>query len=449
VKAKGEAVTASFLSAILGVFIFTCAWAAIAAPPTVIKTIPNDGATNVDPALKELRVVFDQAMSPDGMSIVGGGPAFPKFFGKPHWENDRTLVFAWRLEPRHDYWLSINNDNFTNFRGANGESAVPHPVSFHTINGTNTTAISFPAANHEAAMLLKRAIDDDYSFRDLRHVDWKKQFKEFTPQLESASDARQFAEVAARLIEPARDVHFWLEVDNDIISAFRREAPWNIVTSRLPQQIPHWQQRSSIVATGVFDDGIRYIFIESWPADGEAELAAAFQAVTEAAEAGRPLIIDVRANGGGSENRAQDFAGCFVDHPVVYAKSSTRHDGKWGPVVERTLDLSTTGCHFRGRVAVLMGQGTVSSSESFVMMMKQCPNCTLVGDHTAGCSGNPHPVDLGNGVTAFVPSWKDLRLDGTCTEGEGFAPDVLVKTTDESFEKDDPVVAAALQILRK
>ena len=121
----------------------------------------------------------------------------------------------------------------------------------------------------------------------------------------------------------------------------------------------------------------------------------------------------------------------------------------WGPVVERTLDLSTTGRHFRGRVAVLMGQGTVSSSESFVMMMKQCTNCTLVGDHTAGCSGNPQPVDLGNGVIAYVPSWKDLRLDGTCIEGEGFAPDVPVKTTDESFEKNDPVVAAALQILRK
>ena len=446
-KAKGAAGGIRIYAVTFALVFCASLLPVIAAPPTVVKTVPEDGATNVDPALKELRVGFDQAMSPDGMSIVGGGPTFPKLVGKARWENDRTFVWNWRLEPDHEYWLSINSDRFTNFRGTNGESAVPHPISFHTAVGTN--AVDLAAANREAVTLLKRAIDNDYSYRDLRQVDWERRFKEFTPQLESATDARKFAAAAARLLEPARDVHLWLEVDNDTVPTFRRQAPWNVATSYLPQQIPHWQKRSSIVATGTFDDGIRYIFINGWPADGEEELAPAFQAVTEAADAGRPLIIDVRANGGGSENRAQDFAGCFVDQRVVYAKYSTRHDGKWSEVRERKLEFSKTGRHFKGRVAVLMGQGTVSSSESFVMMMKQCPNCTLVGDHTAGCSGNPQPIDLGNDVTIYLPSWKDLRLDGTCIEGEGFAPDVPVKTTDQSFEKEDPVIAAALRVLRK
>jgi len=57
-------------------------------------------------------------------------------------------------------------------------------------------------------------------------------------------------------------------------------------------------------------------------------------------------------------------------------------------------------------------------------------------------------VDLGIGVVAFVPSWKDLRLDGTCLEGEGFAPDITVQTRPEDFEKTDPVVEAALRLLR-
>jgi C-terminal processing protease CtpA/Prc len=83
------------------------------------------------------------------------------------------------------------------------------------------------------------------------------------------------------------------------------------------------------------------------------------------------------------------------------------------------------------------------------MMMKQAPGCTLMGDRTAGSSGNPKPVDLGNGVVAFVPSWKDLRLNGTCLEGEGFAPDIAVKTMPQDFEKDDSVVDTALQLLRR
>jgi C-terminal processing protease CtpA/Prc len=58
-------------------------------------------------------------------------------------------------------------------------------------------------------------------------------------------------------------------------------------------------------------------------------------------------------------------------------------------------------------------------------------------------------VELGNGVTLFVPSWEDLRLDDTCLEGEGFAPDIEVKTTAKSFGKKDPVIEAALKFLRE
>jgi C-terminal processing protease CtpA/Prc len=82
------------------------------------------------------------------------------------------------------------------------------------------------------------------------------------------------------------------------------------------------------------------------------------------------------------------------------------------------------------------------------LLMKQAPGCTLIGDRTAGCSGNPKPTNLGNGVTVFVPSWKDLRLNGTCLEGEGFAPDIAVKAAPQDFEKADPVLELALRTLR-
>jgi C-terminal processing protease CtpA/Prc len=58
-------------------------------------------------------------------------------------------------------------------------------------------------------------------------------------------------------------------------------------------------------------------------------------------------------------------------------------------------------------------------------------------------------VDLGNGVTAFVPSWKDLRPDGTCLEGEGIAPDVEVKAGPRDFAASDPVLEAAVAVLAK
>jgi C-terminal processing protease CtpA/Prc len=91
----------------------------------------------------------------------------------------------------------------------------------------------------------------------------------------------------------------------------------------------------------------------------------------------------------------------------------------------------------------------MSSCESFLLMMKQVPGCKLIGQRSYGSSGNPRPVDLGNGVTAFVPSWKDLLLDGTGIEGKGIAPDIEVKASPREFAEDDPVLKAALTFLHK
>ena len=57
----------------------------LAEPPKVVKASPDNGDTDVDPALKEIRITFDQPMSPTGHSIVGGGPNFPKLTAKPRW----------------------------------------------------------------------------------------------------------------------------------------------------------------------------------------------------------------------------------------------------------------------------------------------------------------------------------------------------------------------------
>src|SRR6476660_2076131 len=118
-----------------------------AAAPKVVKATPDNGQNDVDPGtVRELRVVFDQPMDVGGRSIVGGGDTFPKFVGKPRWENNKTtVVWLMKLEPDHDYWLSINNESFANFKNAKGASAEPYPISFHTRAGA-AAASSQPAA---------------------------------------------------------------------------------------------------------------------------------------------------------------------------------------------------------------------------------------------------------------------------------------------------------------
>jgi carboxyl-terminal processing protease len=161
------------------------------------------------------------------------------------------------------------------------------------------------------------------------------------------------------------------------------------------------------------------------------------------------VIVDVRPNAGGSEMLAREFAGCFLDKPTAYAKHTVRSGGNWSSVYDRVVEPNTKRPPYRGKVVVLMGPANMSSCESFLQMMKHVPGCKLVGDKSYGSSGNPQPIDLGNGVTAFLPSWKDLRPDGTTAEGKGIEPDVTVKTTPAELQKTDPVLAAALKLVRE
>jgi hypothetical protein len=430
----------------LVLIVMSVALSGQAEPPRVVEAVPQHESKEVDANLKELRIVFDQPMQAGSLSVVGGGPTFPKFVGTDRWENDRTFVWAWRLEPAHYYWLSINSDRFQNFRSAGGESAVPHPISFRTAQGT---AKRDSSADHaEAALTLKRAIKEDYSYHDLHGLNWDERFAEFTNRLGAAGNAGEFARIGAELLAPAKDIHLWFEVDGKIVPTFQRTAAWNINLRSLPFRVERWSPRNAVVSEGEFADGIGYVLLRSWPSRPE-ELTPAFEALERARKAGVPLIIDMRANGGGSEIAAQQFAGCFVERPVAYAKHTTRSGGRLGQPSTRELQPNKAYPTFTNRVAVLAGLGTLSSAEAFVMMMQHSPRCTIFGERTAGASGNPKRIELGNGVAAFVPSWKQLDLSGELLEMKGVEPHVTVPANQADFENADPVLTAALNHLRE
>lgn len=304
--------------------------------------------------------------------------------------------------------------------------------------------------NAESIEKLHRAIDEKYSYRDLREVDWEKLFRIYEHRMERSQGPREFAQAAAKLLSYAKDMHVWVKIGDETIGGFRRKIKRNYDLDILKKTVPNWQDWNKRVSTGRFDDGIGYIMIGSWSRQKTDTLKAAFQALGEFANA-PGLIIDVRPNAGGAEPLAQEFAGCFIDKPVVYAKHVYRAANEpngFSKPHNRVLKPNKARPKYRGKVAVLLGQANMSSCEAFLLMMKQVPNCKLVGDTSYGSSGNPKPIDLGNGVTVFLPSWKAMRPDGTCFEAEGIKPDVIVKARPTKKSRRDPVLQAALKLLR-
>jgi hypothetical protein len=425
----------------------------LAVPPKVIETVPKNGDLNVDPTLQEMRFVFDQDMATGGYSICGGGPQFPKTVGRPRWVDKRTLTTRVTLEPDHEYRLGINCPSATNCRSAAGEPATPYPMTFKTAAGKGPTEpkVATSVGNPQAVGNLRKAIDEQYSYRDLRKLDWAALFTKYGPAMESAASPAAFAQTAADLLGQAKDMHIWVEGDGKEIHPYKRDIARNYDLAVLKKVVPGFRKLSSGVYSGRFDDGIGYVLIDSWSRDRAEALEQAYAAIWELSES-PGLIVDVRPNGGGAEPLAQQFAGCFVDKPVVYAKHvyrSVSAAGGFDEPHDRVLEPNKSRPKYRGKVVVLMGPANMSSCESFLMMMKQVPGCKLIGSTSYGSSGNPKPTDLGNGVTVYLPSWKDLRPDGTCLEGQGIAPDIPITVTPMALESADPVLQAALALLRK
>ncbi len=103
-------------------------------PPVVIETAPVSGASDVDPAVTELRVTFSRPMSDGGWSWVKvDDRTFPEMTGMPRFLADQcTCVLPVKLSPGKLYAVWINYEEARNFRDSEGKPALPYLLIFQT-----------------------------------------------------------------------------------------------------------------------------------------------------------------------------------------------------------------------------------------------------------------------------------------------------------------------------
>jgi RNA polymerase sigma-70 factor (ECF subfamily) len=100
----------------------------------VVRTTPEAGADDVDPAITEIKVTFSKDMTEGSFSwSTMSKESFPTVDGKPAYEDDkRTCVLPVKLEPGKTYAIWLNSAKFGNFKDADGRSAVPYLLVFRT-----------------------------------------------------------------------------------------------------------------------------------------------------------------------------------------------------------------------------------------------------------------------------------------------------------------------------
>jgi beta-lactamase regulating signal transducer with metallopeptidase domain len=110
--------------------------------PKVVKLVPKNGATDVEPATKMLRVTFDMPMDTTSYSFTGGGPSFPGAPGtKPRWSADgKMCMLPISLAPGRQYELGLNSVTHKNFASKWGVPLAPVRYTFATAGEPEATA---------------------------------------------------------------------------------------------------------------------------------------------------------------------------------------------------------------------------------------------------------------------------------------------------------------------
>jgi hypothetical protein len=108
--------------------------------PVVVATFPEMGATEIDPATPEIRVMFSKAMTDKSWSWVRSSEYdFPESVGEVRYLDDgKTCVMPVQLEPNTKYVVWFNTANYQNFKDREGRPAEPYMLTFSTASATGS-----------------------------------------------------------------------------------------------------------------------------------------------------------------------------------------------------------------------------------------------------------------------------------------------------------------------
>jgi hypothetical protein len=292
----------------------------------------------------------------------------------------------------------------------------------------------------------------NYSYFELKKIDWTALKKKYRAQALKAGTLPKFTDVLGEMLGELNDGHVRFIEPTDAMVAYRpgrQRVGENFDAVEKSIENPVWIGNGFARAGTTKADRFPVIRITRQSrADKESVRKVVEFIRAHADDAG--FLVDLRGADGGSEPLAKEIAREFCAVKSIYAKSKYRNGPKpadFGPVYDRVLEPSAKP--FTKPIACILGPGCASSGEALAKMLVCLPHVTSVGLPTRGSSGNPKPYKLpGVNVTVLYSRWVDLMPDGTPVEGRGIRPNVLVDLPDSAFDKADPIWEKAVELLR-
>lgn len=203
------------------------------------------------------------------------------------------------------------------------------------------------------------------------------------------------------------------------------------------------------------EGGIRYLSLDSFADQSALE---AFQDAWADILQAEGLILDLRNNGGGGSWPGYRILAHLIDEPVFPAAVWSRRNDSMRQAGGASVQFQPhpvrpiqpiDGKRFDGPVVFLIGARTFSAAEDMVMAFAVAERGKLVGETTAGSTGQPLMFDLPGGGRARICAKRDTWPDGQAMVGIGISPDkVVVPTISDIQAGRDPVIEAARRLIK-
>ena len=138
------------------------------------------------------------------------------------------------------------------------------------------------------------------------------------------------------------------------------------------------------------------------------------------------IIVDLRNNGGGSLQEANELTGLFIEYgPTVQIRHSSRRVWRDGKRLKSS--------YYDGPLVVLVNRLSASASEIFAGAMQDYERALVVGDRSFGKGTVQTLVPLTEGQLKITES-KFYRISGDSTQHRGVVPDVSFPSVFDTAE---------------
>jgi carboxyl-terminal processing protease len=317
--------------------------------------------------------------------------------------------------------------------------------------------------------------NDRYAFFEIKNINWNDVYKKYRPLINERTSNDSLFTVCNKMLLKLKDGHVGLvqyDRDKKIIRASDDGSP-SILLSKFPfdrKSTPNLYQLFDLTESTLKKNGFTdftksksqilqystskdygYLLIQAMEGFKIFELGSFINDAIKSFKNKKGVIIDIRTNGGGSDNNSHKIANRFVDKTRTAYYKKTRKKGTNAYTLLKTKHLKPSGKQqFTKPIIILTSDFTASAADVFALMMKELPYVTIIGDNTQGIFSDIYSFSLPNKWRVNLSHQQYFSADMKNYEGVGVQPDIkLLNEPEDITSGKDLLIVKAIEVLNK